>query len=137
MTESELKEESVLLGESIYWVGPRDGYRSELWRDRRGLIFVRYLPDGVPARAPGTDFLIVATYPFPHAYAHLCWLQDHKNGNQALDGPGAGVYLVPRTHRQSVYVAVRDADYEFEMYDPHPAVAASIASSGRVRPVSG
>ena len=30
MTESELKEESVLLGESIYWVGPRDGYRSEL-----------------------------------------------------------------------------------------------------------
>jgi len=141
-TASELKKESVLLGTPIYWVGPRDGYRYELWRDKYGFIFVRYLPDGVPVRDPGADFLTVATYPFVRAYGTLCALQKAKTGgpqslDRALDGPPDGIALLSRAHRRSVYVAFPGVDYEIEVYDRAPSEAAKLAVSGLVRPVTG
>jgi hypothetical protein len=100
-------------------------------------MFLRYLPDGIPAGAPGSGFLIVATYPFSGAYLHLCWIQKHWDKDQALDVPDAALSVVSRTHRRSVYVAFRGVSYEIEVYDRDPREAAKVVSSGRVRPVTG
>src|SRR5262249_37858804 len=60
LTPRQLKAESEILGRPIYWAGPRQGYRYELWV-YYGRVVVRYLPNARGDK--GETPLIVATYP--------------------------------------------------------------------------
>ena len=114
----------------IYWAGPKTGYFYELTRTAAGNVFIRYLPPGVKAGAPGSTFLTIATYPFPHA---LHAVKHVANGTD-LALPGGGVAVVDEKNPKSVHLAYPGTAYEIEVYDPSPATSREVALSGDVRP---
>jgi 4-amino-4-deoxy-L-arabinose transferase-like glycosyltransferase len=119
------------IGHPIYWAGPRKGYTYELTQRSDGAIFVRYLPAGVRVGDPRGDFLIIVTYPYPHALAAL---QRVANG-KGIAVPGGGLALVHEGYAKSVHLAYPGVDYQVEVYDPSPRIARRVAVSGQVRPV--
>jgi hypothetical protein len=85
----------------------------------------------VKAGAPGKNYLIIGTYPLPHAYKSLKKLAKGKG----VKGPN-GSFIWQRTGApNSVYVVWPKVPYEIEVYDPHPSKSASIAESGQVKTV--
>ncbi|HEY7207677.1 MAG TPA: hypothetical protein VH416_05500 [Gaiellaceae bacterium] len=119
------------IGQPIYWAGPTQGYTYELTRTANGNVYVRYLPPGVKAGAPGANYLIVVTYPFRNAYAALRRAAKGK----AILVPSGGLALVRSGYPKSVNIAFPHLNYQLEVYDPSPARSLSIATSGLVRPV--
>jgi hypothetical protein len=128
---TQLKLESKLLRQPIYWAGPRKGYHYEFTRLQNDNIYVRYLPKRVKVNGKPGRLLIVATYPYPGAYAAL---KKAANG-KAVAGPHGSIYFVRPGYPKSVYVAFPKVNFEIEVYDPSPAVAKAIAATGRVAPV--
>jgi hypothetical protein len=118
------------VGQPIYWAGPRRHYLYELKRTADRNVSIRYLPPGVEAGAQGSKYLIIATYPFPGAFAALTKVA----GGRGIRLPGGGLALVDKKHPTSVHLAFPNVDYQVEVYDPSPARARVLASSGRVRP---
>jgi hypothetical protein len=120
------------IGQPVYWAGPEDGHDYEFTRTPQNRIYVRYLPTGVDAGAKGAQYMIVATYSLGKAYEAL---QKQAKGAE-LKGPDGSMMWVRAADPRSVLMAWPNVPYEVEIYDPHPAVAAAIARSSRVRPVS-
>ena len=78
------------------------------------------------------DFTIVGTYPFPNAFESL----QQVSGDKEVAVPGGGIALVHDGYPQSVHVAYPDVDYQIEVYDPSPARALQLATSGALRPIT-
>jgi hypothetical protein len=131
-TAPQLKAESSILGTPIYWAGPLKGYSYEFTRATTGNMYVRYLPKGLRADAPGANFLIISTYPFIGAYQGL----KKASHGAALPGQNGGILYVNPKYRQSVLMAWPNINYQVEVYDPKPAVSLSTAESGQVKPVN-
>ncbi len=115
----------------IYWAGRRAGALYELTRTSTGKVFIRYLPPNVKVGVKRSSYLIVATYPFRGA------LQAIKNltNDRQVPIPGGGLAIVDPAHPTSVHLAYPGVDYQVEVYDPSPAVALRVATSGSVAPV--
>lgn len=118
-------------GQPIYWTGAKAGFLYELRRTSNGNVYIRYLPRNVAAGAPAAKYLTVATYPFKDAYAAL----QKVAGGDAVNIPGGGIAFVDAQDAKSIHVAYPNINYQVEVYDPSPAKALSVASSGLVRPV--
>jgi dipeptidyl aminopeptidase/acylaminoacyl peptidase len=131
LSASGLRTLAVNVGQPIYWAGPREGYLYELSRTDTGAVYIRYLPPGVNAGAKGAKYLIVATYPFGNA---LDALKNVTKG-KGIELPGGGLALVDRSYPKSVHVAFPRVDYQVEVFDPSPARALEVATSGEVQPV--
>jgi hypothetical protein len=114
----------------IYWAGPREHYLYELKRTPDKKVYIRYLPPGVDAGVASSKYLIIATYPFVGALDALKSLA----GGQGVKLPGGGLALVDEKHPTSVHLAFPNVDYQVEVYDPSPARALAVASSGQVQP---
>jgi hypothetical protein len=127
----QLKAASQLLRQPIYWAGPIKGREYEFTRARNGYLYVRYLPRGAKAGAAGSNFLVVATYPFAGAYDAL----KKSAKGKAVAGPNGSIYFVRPGDPTSVLVAFPNVDDQIEVYDPSPAVARAIAATGEVKPV--
>lgn len=119
-------------GTPVYWAGAKKGQSYEVTRTTTGRVFVRYLPAGVAAGAPGANYLIIATYPYQNAFSALQAVS--KTGQVKL--PGGGIAVVDSQYTKSVHLAYPGVQFEIEVYDPSPAVARRVAVSGAVRPVS-
>ena len=132
VSESGLSQLAATMGQPVYWAGPVPGNRYELTRTSAGSVYVRYLPKGVKAGAPGASYLIVATYPYPNAYLAL---KTVAKGN-AVTIPGGGIALVASGYPQSVHFAFPRVAYQGEVYDPSAAKSLEVATSGTVQPVS-
>ncbi len=128
---TQLKAASKLLRQPIYWAGRKKGRHYEFTRTANGYLYVRYLPHGVQAGDTRTKFLIVATYPFPQAYAAV---KKYSHG-KAVAGPHGSIYYVRPDDPKSVLVAFPNVPDEIEVYDPSPAVARMIVATGLLRPV--
>jgi len=120
------------LKKPIYWAGPKAGYTYELTRTRDGKIYVRYLPSGVKVGDRRANFLIVATYPYAHAFRALKAISNGKG----VTLPDGGFALPDPNYPKSVHLAYRGVNYEVEVYDPSPAQSQAAALSGQVQPVS-
>jgi hypothetical protein len=118
-------------GQPIYWAGTKSGDLYELRRTSSNDVYVRYLPRNVKAGSPSASYLTVATYPFSGAYAAL----QKVGGKSSVSIPGGGIAVVDKKDPKSVHVAYPNVNYQVEVYDPSPATALSVASSGSVRPV--
>jgi len=112
----------------IYWAGPRNNYLYELRRTSDGTVYVRYLPPGVDVGAKGAKYLVIATYPFKHAYEAL----QNVAGGRGVRVPGGGLALVDAKDPKSVHLAFPGVDFQAEVFDPSPKRALEIASSGQV-----
>ena len=142
MSPAELKAEARSIRQRIYWAGPKPGFSYEFTRTKTGNVYVRYLPRGVRAGAPGARYSIVATYFFINAYGAL----RDGTGRKAVSGPGGTLVYARRANPKSALIAFRGncptkrwvfdcgGDYEVEVYDPDEAVSAKVAvESGQVR----
>ncbi len=118
----------------VYWTGPSRGSTYELTKTTDGRVFIRYLPRGV---AVGTDkpYLTIGTYPVAGAYTVLSTLAN-RNSAVKLNVGGGAIAFYDSTSPTNVYLAYPGSNYQVEVYDPSPAEARSLVSSGQVVPVS-
>jgi hypothetical protein len=130
-SENGLRQLAADIKSPVYWAGPKVGYTYELTRTAQGNVFVRYLPPGTKAGAPGANYLIIATYSFPNAFSGL---QAVSNGSET-EIPGGGIAVVDQKYPKSVHVAFEGVDYQIEVYDPSPSQARRVATSGDIQPV--
>ena len=130
---AQLRSLATTLSHPIYWIGQKRGYTYELTRTSQGQVYIRYLPPGVHVRAPG-QYLTVATYPFPGAYDAILRLARHQNTTM-LKLPNGGRAVIDPTNPKSIHFAYPGSDYEMEVFDPSPARARQIVSSGQITTV--
>jgi len=119
------------VGHPVYWAGPIAGHTTEFTRTSDGNVDVRYLPPGVVAGDPRSAFLLIATYPYPHAFRAL---KNVANGKQ-VKIPGGGIAFVDTGYPQSVHFAFPGVAYQGEVYDPSARKSLAVATSGSLHPV--
>lgn len=119
----------------VYWAGSKSGYAYELSRTAEGNVYVRYLPRGVAAGAAAADYLSVSTYPDDDAFKTVT--DASKRENERVDKiSGGGLAVSNPDLPGSVYVARPGSKFLVEVYDPSPARARRIATSGQVVPIN-
>jgi hypothetical protein len=133
LSASGLRRLSAVVGQPIYWAGPRKHYLYELRRASNGDVFIRYLPPGVDAGAPGNNYLVIATYVLDGALAALA----KEAAGQGVRVSGGGLALLDQKTHKSVHLAYPKVNYQVEVFDPSPARALALVTSGQVRPASG
>ena len=124
----------VRLGRPIYWAGPERGVTYELTQTPDGRVYVRYLPSGTRVGSPKI-FLTVATYPLVGAYAVTKRVASESGSVKVPVGDG-GIAFYHARLPTNVYVAYPGSDYQVEVFDPSPAQARRLVSSGSIGEVS-
>jgi hypothetical protein len=118
----------------VYWAGQEPGDTYELTQTDKGNIFIRYLPKGARVGDKRPNFTTIGTYPYKNAYETLQKVGSHK-GSRVTRIAGGGIVVVSDKNPKSVYMAFPKQDYQVEVYDPSPARALRLATSGRVSPI--
>lgn len=118
------------VGHPIYWAGPKPGTRYEQSQTSDGRIYVRYLPPGAVA-GDRRQFLTVGTYPVQDAVAAVKRIAKRPGGKLITISAG-GVVVVDPQHPASVYLAFPGSNYQIEVFDPSPARARRLVTSGSI-----
>lgn len=127
LTQSELASKASQ--HHTFWIGPKRGLHYEFERLSNHHIYVRYLPKSVKAGKKEGKYLIVATYPFPGAYAALKKNAKHRG----VTAHGALIIPARIGDKKSVLIAWPNVPFQVEVFDPLPGRAATIAESGKVK----
>jgi hypothetical protein len=118
------------LGHPIYWAGPKPGVTYELTQTPDGRVYVRYLPSGTQVGSPKI-YLTVATYPLAGAYAATKRVALQQGSVRLPVGDG-GIAFYHRRLPTNVYVAYPASNYQIEVFDPSPAQAHALVTSGSI-----
>lgn len=132
VTASSLRAFAASVKHPVYWAGPIPARRIELTQTSDGRIYLRYLPTRarVGDRRPQ---LTVGTYPVRNALAAVAAIGKRPGAQRfSIDN---GIAVVDPLHPTSVYLAVRGLKYQIEVFDPSPATARRLVTSGRITPV--
>ena len=127
-----LRDLAHSVGHPVYWAGQRPG-GYELTVDVNGNIFIRYLPEGVPAGSRGETSLTVATYQFADAYGTLKAAAQRPGAIASRTPDGGLVVAAGSTH--NVHIAYPQRDIQIEVYDPHSGRALHLAVAGSIAPL--
>jgi hypothetical protein len=130
---SKLRAVAAQVGHAVYWAGARAGITYELTQTSDGRIYIRYLPQGVKIGDPRADYLTVGTYPQTNGVAALKSLAA-KAKAQTIPLAGGAVAWIAKS-KTSVYVARSGEDLLVEVFDPSPARARQLVTSGRIKAV--
>ena len=130
---AQLKSLAKSLGHPIYWAGPKKGNTYELALTPNGQVLIRYLPRGTKVGASG-QYLTVGTYPHPSAFVGIQALAKETKA-AAIKLPRGGLAVVEPRYRRSIHLAYPGSDYQVEVFDPSPAAARRVVSSGRVKSI--
>lgn len=133
VSEAALKALARSIGHPLYWAGPRPGTAYELRKTTDGLVYVRYLSAGTKAGA-NEAALTVGTYPAQGAFAATLGLSKHSD-SVAVPITGGGVAFYARSAPTSVYLAYPGQNVQIEVYDPSPAQARALVTSGKIVPI--
>jgi len=123
---------SGLRGQPVFWAGPRPGAVYEV-TESAGHVYIRYLRRGTELGSAQPDFLTVATYPRPDAYADI-EAAAKRPGAVTIALPG-GLAVYDEATPTSVYLAYRGSTQQIEVYSPSPVEARRVVETGLVRPV--
>jgi hypothetical protein len=118
----------------IYWVGSQPRFTYELSRTKDGRVYIRYLPPGAKVGSSNPNYLTVGTYPQRHAFATLR-ATAKKQGVSIYRLPAGGLAFQYKGRPTSVYLAYPRSQYQIEVFDPAPARALRLVTSGQVKPV--
>ena len=121
------------IGRPIYWVGPKSGVTYELTKTDDNRVFIRYLPKGV-ANGSSDPYLTIGTYPLQDAFA-VTRRQAQQEGSVKVAIGGGGIAFYSDKSPTNMYLAYPSSDYQIEVYDPSPARARKLVSSGQVTEV--
>jgi hypothetical protein len=127
-----LKALARSLKHPLYWAGRRPGTNDEVTQTPDGRVYIRYLPTRTKAGA-NEALLTVGTYPVAGAFATTLGLSRRSDSVQ-VPVTGGGVAFYARGGPTSVYVAFPGSDYQIEVYDPSPAQARQLVTSGKIVP---
>jgi hypothetical protein len=117
-----------------YWAGPAGAETFE-WTDLPdGRIYVRYLTGGAQVGDPRARFLTVGTYPVGNGLTAL-QKAAKEPGSRTLKVKGRGLALVNRKTPTSVYLAYPGSKDQIEVFDPDPARALKLVTSGQIQPI--
>jgi hypothetical protein len=121
-------------GRSIYWAGRRQGTRLEYTQKTDGTTYVRYLTGSAKAGAPGANYVVVATYSQPNAYARVKKTAEQQHLFVAALPSGA--IAVTRPNRpENIYLVFRRRPYQVEVYTPKASETRRIVFGGQIQPV--
>jgi hypothetical protein len=118
----------------VYWAGPQTGGTAELSELSDGRIYVRYLPKGVAVGAQ-QPFLTIGTYPVQDAFSAVQAIAKRPGATQ-IKLSGGGLAVIDPAHPTSVYLAYPHGNVEVEVFDPSPARARQLVSTGAIVPVA-
>jgi len=122
------------VGHPVYWAGPQPSYTYELSRTKDGRLYVRYLPPGVKLGSSSSNYLTIGTYPQRNAFSTL-QATAKTQGARTIQLPADGLAFQYKRRPTSVYLAYPGSDYQIEVFDPSPARALRLVTSGAVRPL--
>jgi hypothetical protein len=128
-----LRELAHSVGHPIFWAGRQPG-ADELTVDVNGNVFIRYLPEAVPAGSRRRTSLTVATYPFADAYGTL-QAASRQPGATVGHTPDGGLVVAAKGSPDNVHVAYSRRDIQIEVYDPHRGRALELATAGAIVPI--
>ena len=114
-------------------IGRKRGYTYELVRTSKGQVYIRYLPRGVGVGANG-QYPTVATYPFRGAFDAILKLARQQKAT-TLKLSNGGRAVIDPSNPKSIHLAYPGADVEIEVFNPSPARARQIVSSGQITTV--
>ena len=100
-----------------------------------GSVFIRYLPAGAKVGDPRADFLTVATYPFPGAFAAVTRTAAAGGGADTIKLAHGGIGAVDGSYPKSIHIAYPGASYQIEVYDPSPSTDRKLVASGAISSV--
>jgi hypothetical protein len=133
VSQAQLEHFASGLDYPLYWAGPKTGFSYELTA-ANGRAWVRYLPAGVGAGDPRSDFLVVGTYKQPHSYANLRRAADRAGSvSRKIDGSGLMVYSAAKP--TSVYFGYPGSDFQVEVYTHSTTTARSLVLAGAIKPL--
>ena len=118
-------------GTPLYWVGPSRGSAYELTQTPEGRSFVRYLPSAAELGSSRADFLTVATYIQPNAYAAIR-AATRRAGAVTIRPAGGGLAVYDRARPTSIFLAFPSVDRQIEVYHPSAAEARRLVRTGAV-----
>ena len=118
----------------VYWVGPRRAHAYELTQTGQGRVFVRYLSSPAQLGSRRPDFLAVATYAQPNAYAAI-QAAARRRGAITIHPANGGLAVYDRARPTSVFLAYPGGSHQIEVYDPSAAEAHRLVRSGAVTAV--
>jgi len=131
----QLRSFAAAQGHAVYWAGTLPGRKLELTENRRGDVFVRYLPAGTPLGDRRPEFTTVATYPLKVGAYDVATGATKKKGMVSKKARGGGIAVWSRQRPTSVYLAYPTSNLLVEVYDPSDKRAQRLALSGEVKPV--
>lgn len=131
VTEEQLKAEVAKLGYPVYWLGPQQNTVLEFTKRADGRVYIRYLKPGTTAGSYDR-FLTAGTYPMPNAYNVVKKIGQLPDATKVKVKRGVGAQSAKRP--ESVYVAFRGKDLQFEVYSPDAGVAVNEVESGNLVP---
>jgi len=117
LSEEDLRNLVLSQDLTAYWIGPKTNYKYVLSSYPDGQVFIRYLPDGKGLEDTSANYLVVATYPQKEAFVTTQVQANDENGVGFTNLDGHAVFY-STTRPVSVYVGLRDADFQLEIFDP-------------------
>jgi hypothetical protein len=127
LSEKELISAVAELGVDVYWAGPVDGAKYTLSVPVEGQAYVRYLPNGEGINDTAANYVVIATYVTPNAFASTQAAGNQTNGVTFINAQGAAVFYSKETPT-NVYVAYPNIDFQIEVFSPLAKTALDIAS---------
>ncbi len=135
LTEKQLRDIVIGEGLTVYWLGPEDGARYTLISVNRHQNYVRYLPGGQGLNDVGANFRVVGTYEAKDAFTITQNEANTANGVGITTSDGNAIYY-NTTRPLSVYLGLKDADYQIELFNPTAGQALGDARTpGQVRQI--
>jgi hypothetical protein len=133
VSEDQLKASARKLSHPLYWAGPMANASYELREDQGDRTYIRYLPRGVPAGLQSTA-LTIGSYGIPGAFA-VTQRSSRQPGAVQVPVTGGGIAFYNKSAPTSVYVAFPKENVQIEVFDPSPARARQLVTSGKIVPI--
>jgi hypothetical protein len=128
LSEDELRDVVVTLGETVYWAGPQRGAKYTINAQNVGAIYVRYLPDGKGISDTAPNYRVIATYKEANGYDATLAAGNQANGVSVARPDNTGVIYYNKNTPTNVYLAYKSQPYQIEIFDPSAEVALDLAN---------
>lgn len=128
LSEDELRDVVISLGETVYWAGPQRGAKYTINAQNVGAIYVRYLPDGKGISDTAPNYRVIATYKEANGFDATLAAGNQPNGVSVARPDNTGVLYYNKNTPTNVYLAYRSQPYQIEIFDPSAEIALDLAS---------
>lgn len=127
LTETQLRDLVVSSKVAAYWAGPIRGYKYAFFMPKKGVVVIRYLPDGKGFEDSSPNYRVIGTYVQKDATKSVI-SGGKKSGSLGFTNIDGNSVFYVRARPTNVYMAIKNQDIQIEIFDPgqDQAVALSL-----------